>query len=281
MSGVDKGEVAAVDVQQAHEGGDEQPLAVVFAELVIRAVKDLRERLAGERLIFDDRLGDDHEQRRRNALAGNVRHHDGKMRVVHHEEVVEVTADLLGGVHRGIDVELVALRKGGEYAGEHIVLDLRGHVQLRADALLFRRHGGQVVDVGLQARRHLIKGVGERFDLVAGLDLDSLVEVAAADARDFLGKVRDRACDASGQRASERRCAGHRCGHDGGEDQQGRDDDAADLAAGLIGERGDPRLSLLCGAQDLVHVYDRDHAPRDAFHRLIGEIEGLAVHLDH
>ena len=87
------------------------------------------------------------------------------------EEVVEVSAHLLGRVHGGVHVELLPLREGRENPGQHVRLDLGGHVQLGADALLLRRDGGQVLDVLVDLQLHGLDGLGEGLDLVAGADV--------------------------------------------------------------------------------------------------------------
>ena len=45
------------------------------------------------------------------------------------------------------------------------------HVQLRADALLLRRNTAEVADILVQLRHHVLEGVGQVLQLVAGIDL--------------------------------------------------------------------------------------------------------------
>ena len=81
-------------------------------------------------MILDQRLGNDHEHGRRNALAGNIGDHHGQMVLVDHEEIIEVTADFLGRGHRGIDIEIIPIRKGREDVWQHVGLDRRCQVEL-------------------------------------------------------------------------------------------------------------------------------------------------------
>ena len=60
------------------------------------------------------------------------------MILINKEEIVEVAADLSGRIHHSVNVELSALRESRENTGQHALLDLVGHVQLRADPLLLR-----------------------------------------------------------------------------------------------------------------------------------------------
>ena len=122
-------------------------------------------------MVFDEGLGNHHKQRRGHPLAGYVGDNHRQVVVVHQEEVVEVSAHLLGRVHGGVHVELLPLREGRENPGQHVRLDLGGHVQLGADALLLRRDGGQVLDVLVDLQLHGLDGLGEGLDLIAGADV--------------------------------------------------------------------------------------------------------------
>ena len=71
-------------------------------------------------MVFDEGLGDHHEEGGGDALAGDVGDDHGQVVVVHQEEVVEVAAHLLGGVHGGVDIELLPVGEGGEDPGQHV-----------------------------------------------------------------------------------------------------------------------------------------------------------------
>ena len=92
------------------------------------------------------------------------------MVVIHQEEVVEVAAHFLGGGHGGIEVKLVPLREGRENTGQHIRLNLGGHVQLGADALLFSGDPGQVVQVFHNAGLQRFDFPVQIADFILGVD---------------------------------------------------------------------------------------------------------------
>ena len=166
VAGVRGRDAAGGDLVDAEPDGDEHLRVVVLAELVVDGLEYLPGRRAHLRAVLEQGLGDDHEERGGHALAGDVGDHEREMVLVHEEEVVEVAADLLGGGHGGVDVELAALREGGEDAGQHARLYLRRHVQLRAYPLLLRRDAREVVYIGPERGGHVVEGVAEDGGLV-------------------------------------------------------------------------------------------------------------------
>ena len=50
------------------------------------------------------------------------------MVIVNQEEVIKITANLLGRIHGGIQIELGSFRECRENAGQHAFLDLLGHL---------------------------------------------------------------------------------------------------------------------------------------------------------
>ena len=173
MARIDIGKVSGGQIQDPFKGGDEQPLAVGLAQKLVDLGKHLAQVLSRLGVVLDQGLSDDHEQGRRNALSGDVRHHHCQMTLIHHKEIVKVAAHLSGGIHGSIDVELQPVRKGREDTGQHGGLDVTRHVQLRADALLFRRHRRQVPDVFVDLRLHLLDGFRKVLDLVSRGDMQA------------------------------------------------------------------------------------------------------------
>ena len=84
-------------------------------------------------MILYQGLADNHEQRGGYALARYIRHDDGEVAFIHHEEIIEVTANLLGGGHAGVDINFLHHR---EYAGQHAGLDVGGDIEFGFDLLL-------------------------------------------------------------------------------------------------------------------------------------------------
>ena len=164
-------ELAGADLQHAHPPGHEQSGVIALAQLFVGLGEHRARRLLILGVVFDEGLGNHHKQRRGHPLAGYVGDNHRQVVVVHQEEVVEVAAHLLGRVHGGIHVEFLPLREGRENSGQHVRLDLGGHIQLGADALLLRRDGGQVLDVLVDLQLHGFDGLREGLDLVAGADV--------------------------------------------------------------------------------------------------------------
>ena len=93
-----------------------------------------------------------------------------------------------------------------------------------------RQLGGALLDLALEAgirlpqlRAHLVELLGQAFELVAGADLDALVELAGADPR---GAFLQRA-DRPHQRAREEKARGDRDQQAADQQQRGRAQDRA------------------------------------------------------
>ena len=93
------------------------------------------------------------------------------MVLVQHEEIIEVSADLLGRLHGRIDVKLGPVREGREDPRQHVRLDLGRNIELRADPLFFFGDLEQVCHVQLHVREHVRQGDRQHLHLVAGMDL--------------------------------------------------------------------------------------------------------------
>ena len=132
------------ELQYAQPHGDEHLRLVVGADRLVGPGEDLRRGIAqhGHALQYD--LGRHHEQRRGDALAGNVCYDQRQMVVVRKEEVVEVSAHFLGRGHGRVDVELPAVREGREYVGQHVRLYAGGQRKLQTYPLLLRSGFGKV-----------------------------------------------------------------------------------------------------------------------------------------
>ena len=93
------------------------------------------------------------------------------MVVIHQEEVVEVAPHLLGRRHAGVDIKLRPLREGGENPGQHIRLDLGGHIQLRPDPLIFCGDRHEAAEIGYHVLLHLAEGVCQQLHLIPRADV--------------------------------------------------------------------------------------------------------------
>ena len=89
-------------------------------------------------MILDKRFAYNHKQRRGNALSRNIRHNDGKVSFIHHEEVVEVASHLLGGIHGSVYIEFFPFGKCRKDRRKHGRLNVLGNIEFGADPFLFR-----------------------------------------------------------------------------------------------------------------------------------------------
>ena len=60
------------------------------------------------------------------------------MVLIDHEEIIEITTDRLGRVHRRVNIERCALREGREHLRQDGLLDLPSHIQVILDLLQLR-----------------------------------------------------------------------------------------------------------------------------------------------
>ena len=97
------------------------------------------------------------------------------MIVIHHKEIKEVAAHLLGRIHEGVEIKLFLVGEVREYPGQHVRLDLGGDGQFGADPLFFRRNGLQVGHVFLQTVHKSANVVGQCARFVMGADHDLLI----------------------------------------------------------------------------------------------------------
>ena len=171
MPGVHVAELAAHQVQNTFKRRDEQPLAVGLTQHTVDLGKDIPQIHAGLGVVFDERLADDHEQRRRYTLAGYVGHDDGKVAIIHHEEIIKIAADLLGRIHRGVDVKFLAVGESREDTGQHRFLDMRCHIQFSADSFFLGGDGRNFLDVGGDVCFHLLQRIVQRFDFITRADV--------------------------------------------------------------------------------------------------------------
>ena len=170
MPCVDKFQLSGGQRQKSHAGRDKHSLLIALAELVVGIHEHLLQTLASPGVIVDQGLGNHHKQGRRNTLSGHVRDHHGQMVLIHQEKVVEIPSNLLGRVHGRVDIELRLVREGREDPGQHIRLNLGGHVQLRADSFLLGRHPGQIVHIGVQVLLHFLHRFRKIFNLIPRAD---------------------------------------------------------------------------------------------------------------
>ena len=141
MAGAGGGEDTGGDFQNAEPHGHEHFLRVPVADLRVDFAQDFRRGKLLRGHMVDQGGREHHEQGGGNALAGYVADDQAQMIVVNEEEVIQVSTDLPGGGHGGIEIELMPVREGREDFGQVIGLDPGGQVQLRGNAFLFQLQG--------------------------------------------------------------------------------------------------------------------------------------------
>ena len=197
MAAVGVHEAAVANVVHAVEDGHEH----VPAGGLDQGVVDHPQALA--RSVFhlpggcaDDRACDGHEHRRRHALAGDIADDDADAVLVQEEEVVEIAADFLGGMHGGLDLdarrlEAFAGKERTLHAAGDLQVALQGHVGgLGAQRLLQLGHQGrQALLLAAYPAGHLLEGQSDHLQFVAAFVVSGPVGIRrAAGSLDF-GKV--------------------------------------------------------------------------------------------
>ena len=136
MTGVCRLEIPRLKIKTSVPYRNEHPLGVIRTDLLVNKLKHLRGLIADERAVLNKNLRYHHEQSRGNALAGYVRDYKSQVLLIDKEEIVEVTADFLCGLHGGEDVEFFSVRKSREDTRQRLRLDLGGHGKLGVEPLL-------------------------------------------------------------------------------------------------------------------------------------------------
>ena len=93
------------------------------------------------------------------------------MIVIHQEEVIKISSHLLGRRHGCIDINLLSVRERRKYARKHVCLDSGRNVQLGPDPFLFRRHSGQILNVGVDILFHFQQALRKHLHLISGADI--------------------------------------------------------------------------------------------------------------
>ena len=200
MSGIGKTDFSGSGIEDGAEHRGEHAAVIVRRKYIVYAGKYLVRLSKPLPLGLQQGLCHHHVQRGRHTLAGDIGNQETEIVVVDEKEIVEVAADLFGRIHGGENIELGTIRKGGEYAGSRLAW-----MSVATLSSLWMRSLAAVVsvrfrDVLLQVRGHPVEGVGKLLDLVAGANIQPMVEVAGADDIDPLLQQQYRRCDLSGKR---------------------------------------------------------------------------------
>ena len=132
VPGVGELHLAADRVQHQGQAGDEHVRRDVDAEHVVDVAEDLAGRDEPRRGVPQQGVRARHDQRRGNALVGDVADHEHDPSVRQRDEVVEVTADRPG---RAVERGDVPARQVGQLLGQELLLDELGDLQFLVDPL--------------------------------------------------------------------------------------------------------------------------------------------------
>ena len=110
-------------------------LRIVHAELIIYKTQYFGGSVAHHGNILYQDLRYHHKKRRRNTFSRNIGHYDTQMSVIKKEEIIEIAAYFLSRIHRGIDIEIITLRKCRKDIGQSLCLNSCGHRQLSIKTL--------------------------------------------------------------------------------------------------------------------------------------------------
>ena len=142
--------------------------------------------------------------------------------------------------------ELFPIRERWKDLLQKTHLDLAAHAQLTGKALFLGRRFFQVPDVGAEVAGHLVEGIGQFFDLVAGAHLQTVIQRAAADAFCPFVQDQDGPGDAPGRT-------------DGDKDEQ-QDQDRQDAEQELV-DAVHPVLDIVGQARHFRFRHGNAHAP--------------------
>ena len=128
---------SAFQVQDTYPRSYEQSCVITVAKQSVDCGEHLPRFLTHLGVVLYQCLCNNHEQSRRHSFTRDIRHNEGQMLFIRHEEIVKVAANLLGRSHRGIYIKLVVIRKGRENTWQHMCLNIRCQSKLCSDSFFF------------------------------------------------------------------------------------------------------------------------------------------------
>ena len=170
MTCVAGGNLSRGEFQNTEPYSYKHPRFIIGTDGVVHIFDDFGRRAAQARSVADENIGDHHKERGGNTLAGNVRHHQREVVVVNQKIVIKIAADLFGRLHIGIEVKIFSFGECRESVRNGVFLNPFCHGKLRADAFLFRCHGGEIFNVFQHFLFHFINGMAQAGNLVNSAD---------------------------------------------------------------------------------------------------------------
>ena len=186
VGGIAIGQVVGTQVEHAHEGRNKHHRFVGRCDGVVHLAHDIGCILIIACQIAEEGTCNSHVERGGHTFTGHVAD-DEEQFVVLDDEVVEVAAHLLGGGHRGKEIQIVAFR---EYGGQHAHLYVVGNGELTLQSLLAGGGGLKILDMLFERGLHILKRVAQLKQFVLRMDLRQRgIQITAGDAHRRLGKL--------------------------------------------------------------------------------------------
>ena len=120
------------------------------------------------------------------------------MGLINQEEIVEVTSNLLGRIHGGIDIEFLVLVILIKILRQHAGLNVRSNRELTGNPLFLGGDILQIRNVLLERIRHMVKRARQLTNLIIGGHIRPSVKITAANLHDILCQLPQRVGNLAG-----------------------------------------------------------------------------------
>ena len=111
------------------------------------------------------------------------------MIIIDKEEVIEIAADFLGRIHRGVKIEFIPIRESREVVRQSILLNAGRQGKLGGNTFLFRGDSGDVSLIFIQTGFHLPHHFAEIFNFIISCDSQRTEMIAGCDAAAAVFKI--------------------------------------------------------------------------------------------
>ena len=171
MTRIYKYQLSRNQIQYTFKSCYKKTFLIGFTKQIIYFCKHIPKGTAGSSMIFNQCFSNHHKQCRRHTLTGNIRHYHGKMSVIHHKEIIEVSSHLFCRGHGCINIKFFPIRECRKNTWQHIRLNLRGNIQFCTDTLSFCRHFRKIINVFIDILFHFQNTVRKHLNFIIGSNL--------------------------------------------------------------------------------------------------------------
>ena len=159
MASIYETELSCHQIQNTFKSSDKQTFTIRLTKKIIYRRENLPQISSWCGMILDKRFSNDHKERCRNTFSRYIGHNNCQMCLIHHEEIVKITANFLCRCHSCINIKFLTIRKSRENTWQHGCLNIPGDIQLSADSLLLSSHFGQIGNVIFKLFHHKVERV--------------------------------------------------------------------------------------------------------------------------